>query len=95
MYNTPMDAPDDFIHELAEREEMDRLIDLRRRYDIEYFHRPLAPLSERWEAVDWNTFDPVGESPVSQCRGVGPDSHSALLDLLEQIAEVAVQEAQP
>jgi hypothetical protein len=64
-----------------------RVIDLLRRYDIAYEQHTLAPSDERWSAVDLNTYDT--SEGIGACIGRGATTHEALLDLLEQIAEIA------
>ena len=68
-----------------------RVIDLLRRYDIAYTEHTLAPRDERWSAVDLNTYD--ASEGIGACIGRGPTTHEALIDLLEQIAEIAATPA--
>ena len=100
LYPTPNDAPDSYVHQLFElaaslvralnpetifRKEPE--IDLRRRYDIDTDYCSAARWSERYTAIDLNSYDGASEGGISACIGRGPSPQAARFDLLEQLAE--------
>jgi len=59
-----------------------------RAFDLVYSYTSYAPIEERWECIDKNTYDgaPDAEAPCTFI-GRGPSEKRARMDLLEQFAE--------
>jgi len=89
--NTPNHLTDAQINALVDSGRLpERVIDLRRRYDFEYHENLARPRCERWECRDLVSYD-YDPSARMHLVGLGATPNEAQLDLLEQIAERAVQ----
>ncbi len=65
-----------------------RVIDLRKRYDISTTELP----SGFFESIERITFDPDPEARL-HCKGVGRTPNESVSDLLDQLADAAVAQA--
>lgn len=68
----------------AECESERLIIDLTRKLDIDCYMQEYAPASQRYAAVDRNTYEGVGRSNII---GMGATKASAIRELLDLLAE--------